>query len=97
MKHCKKHDPVWMFPSRKEVPKERHLDLLAMRLIGFSDDVICWQCGTIGHPIKSRRGGFRWHTWSDEAAQQRRIKEARAEWLEFGLSVPEALDKFLTP
>mgnify|MGYP007117506646 CR=1 FL=1 len=74
---CKKHIPVWMYPSRKEVPKEHHTDLLVKRLIGFTDLVICTECGLIGHPIKSHRVGFRWHHWANDDYQTREVEKAK--------------------
>lgn len=91
---CKKHIPVWMYPSHKEVPKERLVDLLVKRLSGFSDLVICSECGMIAHSIKSRRGEFRWHNWSDSVYRAKEVDKAKNEWIEFGLTPPDVLNTF---
>jgi len=83
-----------MYPSRKEVPKEHHIALLVKRLIGFMDLVICSECGLIGHPIKSRRGGFRWHRGLEAEYQTREVEKAKMEWVEFGLTPPEVLNRY---
>lgn len=91
---CKKHKPIWMFPFLADVPKEKKVDFFVLSISSPMDYAICEHCGLIAHQIKSRRGGFRWHTNSDDTTNQKRILQAIEFWKKMDLPVPPVLSFF---
>ena len=65
MKH--KHTCAFIFPARNSIKNISLQFSLALRVDQFY--VICPECGMVGSPINSRRGGIRWHTRPRENAR----------------------------
>lgn len=96
-----KHIPQYITPSREEVlplGREKSLRFIAMLITHhyIVDYVACTECGMIGHRIKSRRGGFRWHTDATPDEKRRTCSEASMFYEELGLEKPEGLCKLAT-
>jgi hypothetical protein len=89
---CNQHDPIEIFPRREYLPynatQETRVALFLAMFRQPTDFLICLQCGKIGHYIKSRRGGIRWHENSIEKYIEQIKDSARKAWQIVGQSAP---------
>lgn len=93
-----KHIPQYITPSKKDVLPLGEEKCWRFVGLGFAlnhilDYVACAECGMIGHAIKSRRGGFRWHTSAGPEEIRRIFSDASKFYDELGLEKPQALNK----
>lgn len=88
---CKRHDPIEVFPRRSDLPesatKEQQIALFLKMFRQPTDMVVCRECGKVGHWVKSRRGGVRWHDGVSEYAQKAFALAAEC-WADVGKSPP---------
>lgn len=79
-----RHNIAEVFPRRADLPKtatqKEHIDLFLKMFRQPTDLVICTTCGAIGHYIKSRRGGIRWHKTKDSEYMKRTLEIASECW-----------------
>lgn len=95
MKRCN-HIPAEIFPRRSHLPSDatqkNHIDLFLKMLGKPTDWVICQKCRKIGHYIKSRRGGIRWHTGDEKSSFVKETLACAAEcWNLVGIDGPAAI------
>ena len=92
MKH--KHDPKLVFPSRRLIGDIALQFSPASRVDQFY--VICPECGMVGSPINSRRGGIRWHTRPRENARTEILTAAKNYWMETNVAMPDYITKYIS-
>lgn len=80
-----------IFPRRSDLPptatQEDHINLFVKMWGQLTDWVICTECRKVGHYIKSRRGGIRWHNHQSNYVDEV-ISQARECWEMVGKPVP---------
>lgn len=88
-----RHNIAEVFPRQSDLPKtateEERLDLFSKIFRQPTDWVICQKCGKIGHYIKSRRGGIRWHREESSDYRKETFAAAYKCWKIVGKKAPD--------
>lgn len=94
--HRHRHNIAEVFPRQSDLPQtatqEDKINLFLKLFRQPTDLVICEICGALGHYIKSRRGGIRWHITDDSEHRKRTLETAAECWKMVGHKPP----KFVT-
>ena len=85
-----KHSPSWLYPTRDQVANKIKF-LCAAIGNPFISTVFCEKCGMTGHPIKSRRGGLRWHRNHTAEDKKREFTRAVEFWRAVEVPIPASI------
>ena len=85
-----KHSPSWLYPTRDQAANKIKF-LCAAIGNPFTSYIFCEKCGMTGHPIKSRRGGIRWHRNHTEEDRKRIFARAVEFWKAVEIPIPESI------